>query len=578
MFQQKPFFLIRKYHSILVAAIVVEAVSFLVSLTDSIVAANMVSETAFAAIGIMSPFFSISVFITATINSGTVLNFSEQIGSFNKKRAFEFFSEGVIFALASGAVYTVVLILIKKPFIDSQVITPETALALSEYYDLIIFYFMMSPISALLDNIVIADGGEKLSAVSNSIQIVGNIVLSYALSVPLGITGVAAATVICKALFIVIILFWFFGKRNSIRFVRYFSFKACMNIVSKGIVRASTFAMTAIMTIILNSIVLNNYGEDAFLILTSTLKIMGLTSIFLGLSMAIQPLVGTLQGENNTKAERFLLRRASIDILLIGVITAVLVQVFAPFIVTAFGLKDPLLFEDAVFAARITGIYLAFSAVMVFFFICYFLLGKKILAITVSVIKDFLVPIILAESIVILFDRMRAFWFGLAFSSVIAFIICALIILIRFGRPLFPYLIPRENDRTIYIYDFIIDDKTAVAMSATAAEVLKESGYTCHLQTLVSVYIEDILMLIKEKNSGAKKEVSAECTLILNNSNVRVIFRDSGVVFDVSDSDALPDSFRQFIVANMMESHRNKIYMVTTGYNRIELDFRENQI
>ncbi len=573
MTETKPLFMIRKYHSILAAAIIVEAVSFLVSLTDSIVAANMVSKTAFAAIGIMSPFASIAIFITATINSGTVLNFSRQIGSFNKKRAHEFFSEGVLFALLAGVVYTIILFFIKEPFIHSQPISTETSLALSEYYNVIIFCYLMEPLSALLDNIVIADGGEKLSAVSNSIQIIGNIILSYTLSIFFGITGVAVATVICKALFIIIILFWFLGKKNSIRFIRCFSFKDCENIVSKGIIRASTFAMTALMTIFLNSFVLFNLGENAFLILATVLKVMGLSSIFLGLSMSIQPLIGTLQGEKNTKAARFLLRRASVDILISGLIAATLVAVFAPFIVTAFGFKNAGLFEDAVFAVRATSIYLTFSAVLVFFFICYFLLDKKILTLTVCIIKDFLTPVIMAETVFLLLDRLNIFWLGLAFSAILALIICSFIVLARYGRILFPFLIPRENDHNIHIYDFKVNDITAVSMSVTVAKVLKEAGYPPRLLTIIPTYTEEILMLIKEKNSNFKREISAECTLILTDTGVQLIFRDSGIIFDISDSNALPDSFRQFIVANMMEAHQNKIYLVTTGYNRIELDF-----
>ena len=94
MEQTKPLVILRKYRSILFAAAIVEAVTFLVSLTDSIVAGNMVSDTAFTAIGLMAPFASISTFLAATVNSGTVLSFSENIGAFQKRRAHEFLNQG----------------------------------------------------------------------------------------------------------------------------------------------------------------------------------------------------------------------------------------------------------------------------------------------------------------------------------------------------------------------------------------------------------------------------------------------------------------------------------------------------
>lgn len=50
MQETKPRFIIKKYHSILRAAIIVETVGFIVSLTDSIIAGNFISDEAFAAI------------------------------------------------------------------------------------------------------------------------------------------------------------------------------------------------------------------------------------------------------------------------------------------------------------------------------------------------------------------------------------------------------------------------------------------------------------------------------------------------------------------------------------------------
>ena len=79
-----------------------EAVSFLVSLTDTIVAGHEVGAEALMAIGLMSPFYFIATFLAAVINSGTMLSFSDSIGAFNKKRALEFFNQGVFLAIGVG--------------------------------------------------------------------------------------------------------------------------------------------------------------------------------------------------------------------------------------------------------------------------------------------------------------------------------------------------------------------------------------------------------------------------------------------------------------------------------------------
>ena len=101
--RNKSRFYQKKYRSILRAAIIVEAVNFIVSLTDGIVAGNVLGADAFAAIGLLAPFLSISTFLASIVNTGTVLNYSYEIGKFNKRCANEFFSQGVIAALLVGA-------------------------------------------------------------------------------------------------------------------------------------------------------------------------------------------------------------------------------------------------------------------------------------------------------------------------------------------------------------------------------------------------------------------------------------------------------------------------------------------
>ena len=70
---KKPAFLIRKYHRILRAAIVVEAITYLASLTDSVVAGHAIGAEALAAVNLVSPMLLIITFLGGAINTGTVL-------------------------------------------------------------------------------------------------------------------------------------------------------------------------------------------------------------------------------------------------------------------------------------------------------------------------------------------------------------------------------------------------------------------------------------------------------------------------------------------------------------------------
>lgn len=69
----------------------------------------------------------------------------------------------------------------------------------------------------------------------------------------------------------------------------------------------------------------------------------------------------------------------------------------------------------------------------------------------------------------------------------------------------------------------------------------------------------------------------AECTLILG-QDIQLIFRDDGVLFDITNENSAISSMRSYLVANMMISQKRKKHLVTTSYNRNAFRFdRETQ-
>ena len=158
-----------------------------------------------------------------------------------------------------------------------------------------------------------------------------------------------------------------------------------------------------------------------------------------------------------------------------------------------------------------------------------------------------------------------------------AFIVSALIVYLKYSKEQFPFLISKDTEQQILIYDFTIDIDTAVEMSQKTQEIMKQESFTPQTVVFAGMITEDVLLLINERNKDSKKPVNAECTLIVQPDGVRLIIRDSGVIFDITDEKAKADSYRQYVVSNLMVNHEAKLYMVTTGYNRNEFFFsREN--
>ena len=577
MQETKPKILIKKYKSLFLAALSVEVVSYVVSLTDSIIAANRVSIDALSAIGLVSPFFFISVFIAGVINSGTIINYSYEIGKFNKKRAHEYFSEGIITAIASGILIAVSLLILRPIFVKTLNVSPEIIKFFNQYYKIIVFYLLIEPLSCLLDNIIVSDGGEYLSAVLNVLQIVGNVILSYILSEKHGVVGIAAATVACKAAFIILISIWFLGKKNSLVFLWYFSFSDLFQIIRRGIVRASSYATLSIMLWILNAFVLNNYNAESFKVWIIDQKILGLSTLFIGLTMTIQPMIGILRGEKNIKALKIILRILNRDIVLIGGLCSILIILFTTYVLHGFDVKEGKIFELAISALRITSVSLIFLAQMVLFFIYYYMIEKYRLALLIGLIKDIICPVGLVALIESFWDgNPYTLWIGLVVSQITAVSLTIIIIYMRYGKDLFPLLLPKDTSK-IHIYSFELSKENAASMSETASEVLSTEGFSGNLLSLLGICIEDMLNLIIEKNQNSRKKMLAECTIISEEDGVRMILRDDGIIFNIEDGGMSNYSFTQYIVENILNRFDSKAYALTSGYNRNELFIAEKR-
>ena len=573
MKETKPLFIIKKYRSILRAAIIVEAVNFLVSLTDGVIAGNAVGAEAFAAIGLLAPFLSVSTFLASIVNSGTVLNFSYQVGKFDKRRANEFFSEGVITAFLLGTLYSFTMLLLGPVIIRNLSPTQEINQYLNEYFYIILLFYFLQPISYLFDNMLVADGGEKLSVVANATLIASNIVLSILFVKIWDIKGIAIATVLSKVLFILMICLHFLSKKNTLKFVRHWKMKDLFSIFRKGIVKASTYGLEAALFFCINLFAIRYFDADTLVILVVVERFLGLFTLFVGLSMACQPLVGTLRGENNTYAQLVLMKTVLCDMIIVSGILSLIVFFGAPLITTLFGITGGEVYYQTISALRILSSTLVLQAVLVLFFLYYVFIEKQLLAFFICLIKNFICPIIFAVVLAILLRSQSGIWIGLASAPVLAVLISCLIVYLKYGKKSFPFLISEDRDQKIYIYDFVIDSENAVRMSATVQNILRKNSISTRTSVFAGIITEDVLLLVKDKNKTSKKTICAECTLIIQKNGVKLIIRDSGVIFDITDTDGDVDSFRKYIVSNLMLNMNNSLYMITTGYNRSEFFF-----
>ena len=593
---QTPTFLINKYKSILRAAIVIEAACCLVSFTDSLVSGNMLGSEALSAVGLVSPLMSVGTFIASVINSGTLLDYSFNVGKGDNDRANRIFGQGLLTAVIAGVLLLLSLLLCKNFFIQSMDCSVAMTGYVKDYYEIIIFYLALEPLTCVLDNVMVCDGGESVSATANTTEIVGNVLLSIAFARLWGIKGLAAASVLCKVIFLVIVLIWYMRK-SHVRPTLYFQFSQFLRMCKNGVVKASTFAFSALMYMLLNQMYLTEFGEESFTLMAVAERFMGLSTLFLGLAMAMQPLVGMLRGEKNTWAQRRLMRTINAAMILFGLVTSLVTILFAPLLIRLFGISDSPLVEQGTLVLRLIGFSLVFMSVATMLFVYYYLLEKSVLALIVCALKDLVLPVACAFIGIKLLNSPLSLWLMIDLSQILAVALTLIIVYFIYGKKRFPWILSADEEIGMYCFDFKITEENAVDLSNTLVKLISQAGtvssgeQTSGLQLpingsagrvsadehavirvskLAGIFAEDMLMSVIEKNPAGAK-IDGEMMVILDDAGVRLIQRDSGVLFDIMEGDSELSSFRDYIISRTVTLSENKSYMIATGYNRNEI-------
>ena len=276
----------------------------LYSVIDSIFAGQMISESALAAIGQIFPIYFIIIALGVGLSIGTTSLIANSIGENNLENSGKIFSQSFILSILVSIVITT-LGLYFSPYIISSINNDKETLELSLKYIHIIFFgsifiFILMSINSTLS----AQGDTKsyrnvlifsffLNIFLNPILISGKI-FSFQLISPLGIQGIAYATIISQFVGI----FYLFIKLTKTSIYSYVKLTIIPNfliinkILSQGIPASIGMMMIAVGSYILIYFV-GFFGVEAIAGYTSAGRYEQLFFLpLLGLSTATVTIVG----------------------------------------------------------------------------------------------------------------------------------------------------------------------------------------------------------------------------------------------------------------------------------------------
>ncbi|MDB0003302.1 MATE family efflux transporter [Alphaproteobacteria bacterium] len=285
----------------------------LYSIVDSIFAGQMISDSALAAIGQIFPIYFVIIALGVGLSIGTTSLIANSIGENNLENSGKVFSQSFILSIIASIIITVMGIYF-SPSIISSINNDQETLELSiKYINIIFFGSVLIFILMSINSSLSAQGDTKsyrnvlifsffLNILLNPILISGKI-YSFQIMSPLGIEGIAYATIISQFVGI----FYLFIKLSKTHIYKYVQvtviphFNIIGSILSQGIPASIGMMMIAVGSYILIYFV-GIFGVEAIAGYTSAGRYEQLFFLpLLGLSTATVSIVGQNYGAKQYK-------------------------------------------------------------------------------------------------------------------------------------------------------------------------------------------------------------------------------------------------------------------------------------
>ena len=543
-----------------------KAVMYIMLLCDSIIAGHFIGQTGVAAINAITPVTGIVTFFGDLVSTGVGIVFSREIGAMRKKRADEIYGQGLIISISIGLISALTIFLIQDVYFSLNGIT-------GEIYEQAIKYYRLTPINAFLtivifylEQMVYSDGDELCNNICYGFQIGGNILCSVILAKFMGMSGIILGSIIGNSLGIIACIWHYFRKCSTLHFVWHLSFRDFLLTSRYSIVDSSVYLCWALMDYVMIGFVSANYGSSGLVTLAAVVSLIEFSVVLDGVGMAMQPLIGTYFGEKNHVLIKRVMKAGYKAAIIEGAAATVLLCIFARQFCGLFGITEEQALTSAVPAVRIVSLGFTLCSVVSLTTSYYMLIDRIRMATCFAVFQNGLLYIAFPILGSLLFG-INGMWAGFAAAPLLTLICAYGYVYLRFGRENFPFLL-KDIDSDIEVIDDVLTLETVGTLSKRVGESVKKRDYSLITATHASLFIEEIGLAILEKNKKLKKPVLFELSLFFEKDSVLIIERDAGVLFDITDPNIQEKNLSSFVLNRVLEAHKEKAYLVTTGYNR----------
>ena len=565
----------KKFRSMLISGTFTKAVMYLMLLSDSIIAGFFIGEKGVAGINAITPVTAVVTFFGDLASTGVGIVFTREVGAMRKRRADEIFGQGLIISIGLGLISALLILVFQNAYFSVSGITGETLEQATKYYRLVPINAFLTIVIFYLEQMVYSDGDELCNNICYGFQIGGNIICSIILTKFFGMTGIILGSVIGNGLGILTCLWHFFRKNNTLHFVWHLSFKDFLLTSRYSIVDSSVYICWGLMDYVMIGFISRSYGNSGLIALAVVVSLIEFGVVLDGVGMAMQPLVGTYYGEKNHRLIKRVTRAGIKAAIIEGAVATSLIMIFAKQFCALFGVTEGASLTSSITAIRIVCLGFVFCSMVSLTTSYYMLIDRIGMATCIACFQNGLLYILLPILGSAVFG-IKGLWAGFVAAPILTLVCAMLFVYLRFGKNDFPFLLG-DMDTEIVVLDDTLSPQSATALSVQVADLLLSHQYPKETANRAGLFAEEIGLTVLDINKRSKKPILVELSLFFEDDSVLIVERDSGELFDLTDPDARINGLSGFVLSGLMQAHKEKAYLVTTGYNRNMIRFAKSQ-
>lgn len=442
-------FVRRKFNSLLVVASLTMSVNYIVMLSGSVIVGNLVGADGLAALNVCTPVFGGASFLASLLSVGAALVFSRAMGAFDVQRAAGLFSQTIVLAFLLGGGIYLAMRLGGSALLEFSGVTGVIRDQASRYWQFQSFALALTPAVLVMEALVFADGDGLVAAAAGAVHVLGSIGLSVLFTHRLGdASGVALGTALTMGLVLGVTMLHALRSSNHLRPVCYFSWADLKETLAASLADSTIYLCWGVLVLVINAFAVARFGQESLALVALAASVVEFSIVFDGVGEALIPLGGMYAGERNYPALRELARHSAVMAMSEGVVCGVLFFLFAPTLSGWYGIRG----DAAALLPEATALIRRLACAMPFMGLLmmvntHFLVVRHIpLAVSVTVVKDFVCPTVGALALGSLLG-LRGLWLGFAFGYVIAAAYPFVVVRLRYGRELFPWLLPPDDGK-----------------------------------------------------------------------------------------------------------------------------------